>query len=285
MRFFLRTRKFKICIVSLCVILVISFVVRILSGMLSPGSSALGVITKPFQQFFTEVAGGISNFAKSVGEGNKLIIENKQLEEELNELRGVVAENDELKLENEFYKDYLEIKDQNPDFKFCDAKLISRDDDDPFGGFVINKGSVHGIKQYDTVIVGNYLIGYVDQVGINTSKVVTLLSPKITLGVNDSRTLDAGLVTGTADFAGEAKVKLYNLQRNCTVAVGDYIVSSGEGVFPEGLLVGTVDNIKNDDYTFSTYASVSLFANLDEIKSVMVITGFEGKGVLMDDEE
>ena len=117
--------KFKICIVSLCVILVISFVVHILSGILSPGSSALGVITKPFQQFFTEVAGGISNFAKSVGEGNKLIIENKQLEEELNELRGVVAENDELKLENEFYKDYLEIKDQNPDFKFCDAKPLN----------------------------------------------------------------------------------------------------------------------------------------------------------------
>ena len=285
MRFFLRTKKFKIGVISLCCILVISLVLHLFSGMLSPGSSVLGVIAAPFQQFFTEIKGGISNHIKAVKEGNNLILENKQLEEEINELRGIVAENEELKNQNDFYKDYLEIKDKNPDFEFCAAKLISRDADDPFCGFVINKGSVHGIKQYDTVIVGNYLIGYVEQVGVNTSKVVTLLSPKIIMGVNDSRTLDAGILTGTADFAAEGKAKLYNLQRNCTVAVGDYIVSSGEGVFPEGLLVGMVDNIKNDDYTFSTYASVTLFADFDELKTVMVLTNFEGKGILMEAED
>ena len=140
------------------------------------------------------------------------------------------------------------------------------------------------MKQYDPVIDGNYLIGYVERVGLNSSKVVTLLSPKITLGVNDSRTLDAAILTGTADFAAEGKAKLYNLQRNCTVAVGDYIVTSGEGVFPEGLLVGTVDNIKNDNITFSTYASVNLFADFEELKNVMVITDFENKGIITDGE-
>lgn len=285
MRFFLRTRKFKIGVISICAVLILSLVLRIFSGLLSPGSGVLGAVVSPIQQFFTEISGSISNFVKAVGEGNQLIIENKQLEEQLNELRGVVAENDELKAQNEFYKEYLEIKDKNTDFKFVGAKVISRDNDDPFASFTINKGSLAGVKQYDPVVTGNYLIGYVDRVGLNTAKVVTLLNPKITLGVNDSRTLDAGILTGTADFAAEGKARLYNLQRNCSVAVGDYIVTSGEGVFPEGLLVGTVDNIRNDDYTFSTYASVTLFAPLDELKNVMVITDFDGQGVLMEDGE
>lgn len=284
MRFFLRTKKFKIGVISICIVLALSLIFRVFSGLLSPGSAFVGVIAKPIQSFFIEISGGISNFAKSVSDGDRLITENKQLEEEINRLNGIVAENDELKTQNEFYKNYLEIKDKNPDFKFCPAKLISRDTDDPFCSFTINKGSFDGVKQYDPVIDGNYLIGYIERVGLNSSKVVTLLSPKITLGVNDSRTLDAAILTGTADFAAEGKVKLYNLQRNCTVAVGDYIVTSGEGVFPEGLLVGTVDNIKNDNITFSTFASVNLFADFEELKNVMVITDFENKGIITDGE-
>ncbi len=284
MRFFLRTKKFKIGIITICVVLALSLVFRIFFGMLSPGSVFMGTIVSPIQNFFSEISGGISNFAKSVSDGNRLISENKLLEEEINRLNGLVAENDELKAQNEFYKDYLEIKENNADFKFCPAKLISRDNDDPFCSFTINKGSIHGVKQYDPVVDGNYLIGYVERVGLNSSKVITILNPKIILGVNDSRTLDAAILTGTADFAAEGKAKLYNLQRNCTVAVGDYIVTSGEGVFPEGLLVGTVDNIKNDNITFSTYASVKLFANLEELKNVMVITDFGSKGIITDGE-
>lgn len=283
MRFFLRTKKFKILAALLCLILVVSLSFRVFSGFFSPGSGVLGTVIAPFQNLFSNISNGIGNFTKSVKGGNELILENKRLEEELSEMRALLAENDELRLQNEFYKEYLEIKEANPDFQFCRSKIISRDSGDPFCSFTVNKGSKDGIKQYDPVISGNYLIGYVEQVGFNSSKVVTLLSPHITVGVNDSRTGDPGIITGTAVFAEENKVKLYNLSRDCTVAVGDFIVTSGEGVFPEGLLIGSVDNIRNDDNTFSAYASVSVFAKFYDLKSVMVLTDFEGQTTIGED--
>ena len=70
--------------------------------------------------------------------------------------------------QNEFYKNYLEIKDDHKDFKFTPATLISRDREDPYKGFVINKGSVNGISAHDPVITEEGLVGYIGEVGLTS---------------------------------------------------------------------------------------------------------------------
>ncbi|MBE6728980.1 MAG: rod shape-determining protein MreC [Ruminococcaceae bacterium] len=280
MRFFLRTRRFKICMGVIALVIAGAVAINIIGGIFSPGSSIMGVIISPFQDMATGFSNAINDFGKKFTEGNALLLENQELKEELDTLRKNAADLDSIKRENEFFREYLEIKDKNPDFTFCDARLISVDKDDSYRNFIINKGSATGISQYDPVIIGNSLVGYVSQVGLTTSKVTTILSPEITLGANDSRTGDAGILTGTADYAAEKKVKLYNLARSCNVVVGDTIVTSGEGLFPEGFLIGSVDTIKNDTYTSSLYATVTPFVDFDEIRNVMVITHFDGQGVL-----
>lgn len=282
MKFFLRTKKFKICAAALCIIIAVSITARVISGVFSPGGSVLGVIITPFQQLFGGIADGISDIKRGFTDGNKLILENKQLEEKLADYNQLVAENERLNNENKFYEEYLDMKDANPDYKFCSAKVIAKDKSDIYKGFTLNKGTINGVKAKDPVIVGNYLLGYVDTVSLTSCKVVTFLNPKMVFGANDSRTDDPGIVGGTADLAAQNKAKLYNLSRDCTVAVGDYIVTSGEGVFPAGLLVGTVDNIKNDSVTFSTFATITPFAEFDTLKRVMIITDFSSRGVFSD---
>ncbi len=282
MKFFLRTKKFKICAAALCIIIAVCITARAIVGVFSPGASVLGVIITPFQQLFGGIADAVSDINRGIRDGNKLILENKQLEEKMANYNELVAENQRLNNENEFYEEYLDMKEANPDYKFCSAKVIAKDKSDIYKGFTLNKGTVNGVKAKDPVIVGNYLLGYVDTVSLTSCKVVTFLNPKVVVGANDSRTDDPGVLGGTADLAAEGKAKLYNLSRDCTVAVGDYIVTSGEGVFPEGLLVGTVDNIKNDSVTFSTYATITPFADFDTLKRVMIITDFSSRGVFSD---
>ena len=269
MKFFLRTKKFKICAAALCIIIAVCITARAIAGVFSPGGSVLGVITAPFQQLFGGIADGISDIKRGIIDGNKLILENKQLEEKLQDYNQLVAENERLNNENNFYEEYLDMKEANPDYKFCSAKVIAKDKSDIYKGFTLNKGTVNGVKAKDPV-------------SLTSCKVVTFLNPKMVFGANDSRTDDPGIVGGTADLAAENKAKLYNLSRDCTVAVGDYIVTSGEGVFPAGLLVGTVDNIKNDSVTFSTYATITPFADFDTLKRVMIITDFSSRGVFSD---
>ena len=148
---------------------------------------------------------------------------------------------------------------------------------------MINKGSLNGIAANDPVRTEAGLVGYVSQTGLTTSKVVTVLSAELTAGALDNRTNDSGILSGTAELAGEGLTKFYNLSRSCNIAVGDYVVTSGEGIFPAGLLIGTIKSIGSDKYNTSIYANIEPFVDFSEIKSVMVITDFEGQGGLMPD--
>ena len=284
MRFFFSSRKFKIILASVLVLLVLAVICIIIGGRISPQADIMGTITAPFKTVGQKVSNWVEDNIAAYTRGEEALIENAELESEINTLREQIADYEQMKTENEFYKDYLEIKDENPDFKFESAILISRDKQDPYKGFTINKGSVNGISEHDPVIIDSGLVGYISQVGLTTAKVETVLSPDVIIGALDNRTNDSGVLSGTLDMAQKGLTRLYNLSRSCNVAVGDYVVTSGEGIFPSGLLIGTIESIDSDEYNTSIYAVVEPFADIDSIRSVMVITEFEGQGGLSIDE-
>lgn len=280
MRFFFRSRQFKIIAAVFAALIVIAAVTAAVGGRMSPGANIFGTVTAPFRSLASKISGGISSFVEVYTEGEKLNIKNAELETEISELRKKLADYEQAVSENEFYKNYLDIKDANPSFKFTTATLISRDKEDPYKGFIINKGSVNGVSAHDPVITDEGLVGYIGEVGLTTSKVVTVLSAELTAGALDNRTSDSGVLSGSAELASEGLTKFYNLSRSCNIAVGDYVVTSGEGIFPKGLLIGTVQTIGSDKYNTSIYANVKPFADIDGIRGVMVITEFEGQGGL-----
>ncbi len=280
MRFFFRSRQFKVLLsVALCLI-ALSVLCFFIGGRISPQADILGTIAAPFRAAFTFVSNSVSDFATALNDGNEAMIKNAELENEISSMREQLVDYEKTLAENDFYKDYLEIKEANPDYKFCPATLISRDKKDPYKSFTINKGSADGLNSHDPVITNAGLVGYITDVGITTAKVVTILSPDITLGALDNRTSDSGVLSGTLELAESGQTKFYNLSRSCNVAIGDYVVTSGEGIFPTGLLVGTVRSIGSDEYNTSIFAAVEPFVDVETVRNVMVITNFEGKGGL-----
>lgn len=278
MRFFFSSKQFKIILAVTIALLVVSVFCVILGGRISPQSNIVGTITAPFRAAFTSLSNAVSDFFAAYSEGEEAMIENADLEATIAGLREQIADYEEIKKENEHYKEFLEIKENNPDFKFQDATKISADAQDLYKGFVINKGSADGIKQYDPVITKKGLVGYVSEVGITTSKVRTILSPDITLGALSNRTNDSGIVSGSLELAEKGNTKLYNLSRSCNIAIGDYVVTSGEGIFPKGILIGEIKSVGSDEYNTSIYAEITPFADIDNIREVMVIVDFGGQG-------
>ncbi len=280
MRFFFRSRQFKVIISIILCLITVSVLCFFIGGRLSPQSDILGTVAAPFREAFTYISNSISDFSTALKDGNEAMLQNAELENEINSMREQLVDYEKALAENEFYKKYLEIKDNNPDYKFCPATLVSRDKKDPYKSFVINKGSVDGVSDRDPVMTDAGLVGYVTDVGTTTSRVVTILSPDVTLGALDNRTSDSGVLSGNLELAEKGQTRFYNLSRSCNVAIGDYVVTSGEGIFPSGLLVGTVRSIGSDEYNTSIFAAVEPFADIDELRNVMVITNFEGKGGL-----
>lgn len=278
LRFFLRSPRFKKTAGIVAIILAAAIVAGLFGGFMAPQAGVLGAIAAPFQVIGNATIGTVKDFAENFRSAAELNSEKDKLQAEVNSLREQLVDYYDLATQNEFYKEYLELKDTNPDFQFCPAMLTATDPDDPFKGFVISAGSLHGVKKYDPVITDAGLVGYISEVGVTTSKVTTILDPSLTCGAYDSRTNDAGAISGNTEFARNCETRFFNLPRTCSVAVGDVIVTSGSGVFPDKLIIGSVSNIQSDPLSSSLYATVTPAVDFESIRNVMVITDFEGQG-------
>lgn len=278
MRFFLRSPQFKKAMAIVAVIVALAITAGLVGGRMSPQAGVLGAVAAPFQQLGNAVAGAFGTIADNFKSAAKLNQEKESLQNEVNKLREQLTEYEEAVNENEFYEKYLNIKDANPDFEFAPAMVLGFDPDDIFGGFTVSAGSFQGIALYDPVITDEGVVGYISEVGITTSKVTTILDPVLVCGAFDSRTGDAGVLSGTTEFAVDGYTRFYNLPRTCSVAVGDLVVTSGSGVFPDGLILGSINNIASDQISSSLFASVTPAVKFGEIKKVMIITAFSGQG-------
>ena len=62
---------------------------------------------------------------------------------------------------------------------------------------------------------------------------------------------------------------------------GDLVITSGsdsEGLFPEGLVIGTITEVRAESSGLSLYAVVEPAVSISELRDVYVITEFLGQG-------
>lgn len=285
MRFFFRSKQFKIILIVTAVVISLSVISALVGRYISPGASIAEAIISPFKKIAVSVRNSVEDLNLRLFRSDELVKENDKLKSELAELKNKLVDYESAINDNEFYKEFLEIKENNPDFVFCPALVTAVDVDDEFRGFTLDRGSHNGVELYDPVITEAGLVGYVTELGFSTCKVTTILSPELNCGAYDSRTNDAGAISGNRDFAVKKTTKFFNLSRNCTVAVGDIIVTSGSGIFPDKLIIGTVTNILSDPITFSLYATVEPEVDFDLLKNVMILTHFDGQGEALQVED
>lgn len=277
MRFFFRSKKFKIMLAVTSCIVVLALISAIIGSSVSPQNGIVGAITSSVEGFFADCSDWVNDLFKKMDGNEALMLENASLKSQNNELTSKLMEYEKAKQENEMYEKYYGIKEQHTDYIMEPAMLISRNADDPYGSFVINRGSLNGISLYDPVITEAGLVGYISEVNPSYSKVTTILDSEISCGGLDRRTRDTGIITGELSLAEKGKTRLNNILRSSTTTAGDYIVTSGGGVFPEGLVIGTVDSVHNENHSTALYAVITPTVDFSELRDMMVITYFSGQ--------
>lgn len=122
----------------------------------------------------------------------------------------------------------------------------------------INKGEQHGIKRNMAVTNGEGMVGKVIEVSQLTST-VQLLSGfdeqnRISVEVDQEEPI-FGLIEG---YDEESESLIFrDLENEDDIEKGQTIVSSGMGgVFPKGLLIGTVERVEMDQYGLTKIAYV-----------------------------
>mgnify|MGYP000956871746 CR=1 FL=1 len=246
-------------------------------GVTTIPATLTGAIVAPLQSLGASISNGFDDFIGIFTDSKKLKKQNDKLQKEINELRGNQVELDELRRQNELYRQYLELKELHPEFKFADCKVIAVDTNNKYGNFTINAGLLNGVEANQPVITPEGLVGVTYEIGPNFAKVRTILDPATQVSAAVSRTGSGGVTGGSLSLAQQGMLRLNYLLRDSGAAAGDYIVTSGRGgIYPSQLLIGSIEDVKSESDGLTMYALIRPFAGIRDVTDVFVITGFSG---------
>ena len=277
----LHSRAFKALVCVIVALFLGAVIAAYTHSNSSPLSSATSTVLHPLQRVSAYLSYKFANFNDSFKSSSTLADENTQLKARIEEYEQKIVDYNETKKKLETYEEFLEIKEENPDFKFENTTIISRSASDPYRSFTINKGKDHGISVNDPVIFGSNLVGVVTSVSPTTSTVSTIANPKTNVGIYESYTGEVGYTKGTGNSKNCDYCQIPGLKKDSLITNSGIICTSGSGgIFPKDLIVGTVVNISESKDGISSYATVRSEVDFTKLSEVFVIVDFEGQGVI-----
>ncbi len=214
-----------------------------------------------------EVVANIYTASANTKEYFALRNENERLATENSILRNLLKSNYNMLGLTEYEKNDTLYKQQ---YSYVSAKIVNSSVNKRRNFLTLNVGSNLGIERDMGVMCGNGIIGMVTDVSENFCSVMSLLHKDNK--VNCELKKDA--IYGTLIWDGKdyEYCLLTDIPTHAKIKSGDTVITSElSGIFPEGLMVGTIDSYErrqNEDfYTIK----VKLGADLKKVNHVYII--------------
>lgn len=207
---------------------------------------------------------------------DKLVAENAELRSRIAEMEQEVRQSVSSNEENARLKKLLGLAEANDDYVFVDAALVSWSASGWSSSFSINKGSRHGIEEGDCVVTEDgFLIGQVTEVSRGGATVQTILDSASGVGALTDEGVTA-IAEGDFNLMSEGKLRLTYIEDTSRVVAGDKVITSGKGgIYPSGLVIGTVESVSIDPSGLSASAIVEPEADIASVTYLFIITDYE----------
>ena len=235
---------------SILLVLTISLnVIQITAPKLGRDQTSYNFFTQLQYALIQRPANAITGFFEDFSSLWNTMEENKILRSQIELISVYQAKLEEAYRDIEDLKQFNELLLSMSESETISATIIQRSTENFTNSLVINIGSNDGVELGDAVISSKGLIGKVSSVSENTSIVLLLTTEleinKITvkIQVDPSKTSEAILEKYDPNTQSYS-LKL--LDTNSSITEGMKVISSGSGgLFPSGLLVGTVNHVEN----------------------------------------
>jgi len=189
-----------------------------------------------------------------------------------NDLRRQIAELQHHRAENQQLRALLNIKQAAP-WRTVGARVIGRDASNWWKSIQIDRGSDDGIRADQPVLSATGLIGKTISVTAGESRVLLLLDATCKVGALLETTREPGIASGaSAALAREPRLQMSFVDRKSNVKIGDAVYTSGlGGIFPRGILIGTVTEADLDPQGMYQNVELKPAADFRRLEEVMVI--------------
>jgi len=235
---------------SILLVLTISLnVIQITAPKLGRNQTSYNFFAQLQYALIQRPANAITGFFEDFSSLWNTMEENKILRSQIELISVYQAKLEEAYRDIEDLKQFNELLLSMSESETISATIIQRSTENFTNSLVINIGTNDGVELGDAVISSEGLIGKVSSVSENTSIVLLLTTEleinKITvkIQVDPSKTSEAILEKYDPNTQSYS-LKL--LDTNSSITEGMKVISSGSGgLFPSGLLVGTVNHVEN----------------------------------------
>jgi len=222
-----------------------------------------GLIQNTYSSFSSGIKGTTGLYLNLIGvKKDNHILKNKNAR-----LKTKLSELQELKLENQRLNKMLGFRKSSAHGLLA-AKIIGRDLFSEHDTLTINRGSQHHLKNGMAIITNAGVVGYILNTSLYSSQIILLTDRYAAIDAHVQRTRARGILEGqTKDYT-----LLSYLRRESDVKKGDIIVTSGlNHIFPKGLPIGTVDQVKKSQYGISQEVKVIPTVNISQLEEVFVV--------------
>ena len=258
-------------IITIVILIIVVIVSNISTNNLSLMEGAVGKIFMPIQNGIVFLKNKISGNEQELSNIETLKNENQNLRNENEKLQEQLRELEILKSENNTLKEYVNLKEKYSDYTTVPAYVIQRSISNYEKIIVINVGSNDGIEINMPVISESGLVGHVISVTNSTAKIQTIIDTSSNVSANISNVQDSVILKGNLNSTDILKATY--ITADSTILQGDSVVTSGlGGIYPKGILIGTVKSIINTKNEANRYAEIEVATDFSRLETVLVIT-------------
>ena len=231
------------------------------------------LFASPLQNASSKASGATSNFFQQIWNFRSTAAENEQLKQKLAETEAQLNNARHAEAENQRLQSLLDLKQKN-EIKSVPARVIARDPSVWFNTITINRGSTSGIAVNMPVVTGGGIVGRVITVSPFASQVMIITDEKAGAGAVVGQLGQSGAlgsVRGRGDL-GVAVIEMRYVSGLEKVEVNDTVMTTGQdGIYPPGLNVGRVVDVKNGTATQAHQILIQPGAQLDHLEEVAVL--------------
>jgi rod shape-determining protein MreC len=237
-------------------------------GLVRGAYAFVGEILRPLQVInhsaYSSVAGIWDSYVSLIGVRS----ENTRLQEKLNALEMENSRLLEFEHENSRLKGLLGIIEEGG-FEGVAARVIGYDPSNWVQAIIVDRGSRQGIAPGMAVLEADGVVGQVVTTSLNSSRVILVADHAS--GVD--AIVQASRARGVVEGSGRAECRLNYVQADQEVKQGDRIITSGmDGVYPKGLLIGYVSEIKDKQKGLFKHIEVKPSVVFSRLENVLIVT-------------
>jgi rod shape-determining protein MreC len=195
-----------------------------------------------------------------------IFTENKKLKQEITALTTLCASLEEAARENKRLRDLLGFREPFS-YTLLPARTVVREPSFLFRSIVINAGRDQGVAVYMPVVNKDGVVGKVIQVLSQVSLVQILRDPSECVSVMTKKNEEVGILE-----TNDSRNFFIQYRRHADITKGDTVVTSGlGGIYPRGLGVGIVCEIKDNHDPLFKKAFIEPLVEFNRLEEVFVI--------------